>query len=327
MNGRVLVVDDDDDIRAILAVSLGLAGFDVVEARDGVEGLDTAQRMSPDAIVLDVMMPRLDGLSMLEQLRADPRLSHVPVIMLTARAQPGQAAEGLRAGADDYLAKPFDSHELVARIESSIRRADQHRSRNPLTGLPGNEQILTELQRRLERQEPLALLYADLDDFKAYNDYYGFMRGDQALQRLAQVLRTATDELPRDRSFVGHVGGDDFVAVVEPPVAQAVAERVCVLFDELSPLLYDPEDRQAGGIVLADRQGDTRRFGFLTVSVGIATTDRTRYDHHGQMIAVATEMKRYAKRLDADRSSHAMDRRRSTRGLAPAVDEHRGDHA
>ncbi|MEX0706018.1 MAG: response regulator, partial [Nitriliruptoraceae bacterium] len=142
---RVLVVDDDDDIRTVLRIVLELEGMEVVTACDGVEGLEVAHAQRPDAVLLDVNMPRMNGMQMLAALREDPALGHLPVLMLTARAETDDAVEALRAGADDHIAKPFDPRLLAARIEAVVRRGSQQRALNPLTGLPGNESIQAEL--------------------------------------------------------------------------------------------------------------------------------------------------------------------------------------
>ena len=168
---RILIADDDEDIRAFLDITLGLAGFEVVHARDGIEALELVHAHSPDVVVLDVMMPRMDGLETLRRLRTDARTSHLPVLILTAKAQRQDAIEGLDSGADDYVTKPFDAEELLARIRSALRRAEQQRTRNPLTGLPGNESILSDLSERIGQSQPFALLYVDLDQFKPFNDH------------------------------------------------------------------------------------------------------------------------------------------------------------
>lgn len=318
MSRRVLVVDDEADVRVFLTVTLELAGFDVIEAGDGVEALELARANAPDLVLLDVMLPRLDGMQALRRLRSDPRTSHLPVLLTTARTQREDVLQGLDAGADDCLTKPIDADVLVARVRAALRRSDQQRSLSPLTGLPGNERILTELAGRLERGEDVALLYVDLDRFKPYNDHYGFLRGDDALRALADLLRDVASEVGDAETFVGHVGGDDFVVVLAPDLAEAVAEAVCSRFDAIAPSLYDLEDRRAGGIEVADRRGVPQRFGLLSLSIGVAMTIHgdtgpagagERIAHHGELVTVATEMKRYAKSRGAAGSAYAIDRR------------------
>ena len=309
MTNRVLIADDDEDIRAYLEVTLRLDGFDVVQAGDGVEAVTLARTRSPDVIILDVMMPRLDGLQALHRLRGDSRTSHIPVVLLTARAQRSDAIAGLDAGADDYVTKPFDAEELLARIRSAMRRAETQRTRNPLTGLPGNESILADLTQRLDEGRPFAMLYVDLDRFKPFNDHYGFLRGDDALRSLAQILEDVRDELNDPEAFVGHVGGDDFVLTLPPQLAEDAAAAVCARFDAFSPSLYDDDDRAVGAIEVPDRRGVPQRHGMLSLSIGIATTDRRDFAHHGEVVVTATEMKRYAKTRGGAGSHYAFDRR------------------
>jgi len=307
---RVLVVDDDADVRAYLALTLDLAGFAVLEAGDGIQALERARDGSPDLVLLDIMMPRLDGMQTLRRLREDARTSHLPVVMMTARDQREDTLRGLEAGADDYITKPFDTDVLLARVRAALRRADQQRSLNPLTGLPGNERILGELGERLAGGRPFALLYVDLDQFKPFNDHYGFLRGDEALRSVGDLLRTVARERGDQDTFVGHIGGDDFVVILPPDLAEPVADTVCARFDALAPLLYDPDDRAAGTIEVPDRRGVPQGFGLLSLSIGVATTEHRDFDHVGEVVTVATEMKRYAKTRGRGRSTFAVDRRR-----------------
>ncbi|MFP4312042.1 MAG: response regulator [Nitriliruptoraceae bacterium] len=307
----MLVADDDEDIRAFLEITLQLAGFEVLLASDGQKAVELAHTGHPDIIVLDVMMPNLDGLEALERLRDDPRTGHLPVMLLTARTRTDDAIEGLDRGADDYLAKPFDPDELVARVRAALRRAETQRTRNPLSGLPGNESIVARLSRLLARRTSFALLYVDLDSFKPFNDHYGFVRGDEAIRAVATLLEQVRDELDDPEAFVGHVGGDDFVVLVRAELAEPTATAICDRFDRLAPQLYDQEDRAAGSIEVPDRRGVAQRYALLSLSIGIASTQVRDFPHHGEMVATATEMKRYAKSRLLGGSAYAIDRRGS----------------
>jgi diguanylate cyclase (GGDEF)-like protein len=306
---RVLIADDDEDIRAYLDVTLALAGYEVIEAGDGSAALEQARRGGPDLVLLDVMMPQMDGLEVLRRLREDARTAHLPIVLLTARGQASDTVEGLDAGADSYLTKPFDAEVLLAHVRAALRRADQQSARNPLTGLPGNERILSELTERLDAGEGVALLYVDLDQFKPFNDHYGFLRGDQAIQATADLLQGVASEHGDERTFIGHVGGDDFVVVIPPELADDVAHAICERFDALAPSLYDPIDRLAGGIEVADRRGIPQRFALLSLSIGGASTVNRELVHPGELVEVATEMKRYAKSRGGGRSTYEVDRR------------------
>src|SRR5919201_2511458 len=235
MPEMILVVDDDPDIARFVEVNLRSAGFDVAVATDGEEALRRAEEIRPDLVLLDVMMPRVDGFEVAQRLRRSTRTANTCIIMLTAKAQSSDKVLGLTAGADDYIIKPFDPIELLARVKTTIRRARDNRSLSPLTGLPGNIQIEDEVQRRVEEDQPFALLTCDLDDFKAYNDHHGFLRGDRVIQSTARILQDTVEEYCRTEGFIGHVGGDGFVLVVPTEVAANAAESIIALFDRDAP--------------------------------------------------------------------------------------------
>src|SRR5919197_767212 len=214
MSDLVLIADDDRDIVRFVEVNLKLEGFRVATAHDGDDALAKALSLAPNLVLLDVMMPRMDGYEVCSRLRADGRSAHIPVIMLTAKSLSADKVLGLTAGADDYIIKPFDPMELVARVKTTLRRASEMRALSPLTGLPGANRIEDELVRRMERDTAMAVVYADLDNFKSFNDRYGFLRGDEVISLAAQVLRLAAQESAGPDGFVGHIGGDDFVAIV-----------------------------------------------------------------------------------------------------------------
>ena len=230
--------------------------------------------------------------------------------MLTAKALSSDKVLGLSSGADDYIIKPFDPVELLARVKGTLRRAREMRALSPLTGLPGNIRVQEEIRRRVGEEQPFALLYADLDHFKAYNDNYGFVRGDRAIQSLARLVTETVHEVAGPAGFVGHVGGDDFVVIVDPDIAEDLAQKLCDRFDQQVPAMYDPEDAERGCIEVRDRQGNMKAFPLLTISVGVATTSNRRFSHYGEAVAVATEMKQFAKR--DPQSSFSVDRRATT---------------
>src|SRR6266567_215104 len=178
MAESVLVVDDDPDVARFVEVNLRSAGYEVTVASDGEEALEKAVEMRPDLVLLDVMMPKLDGFEVAERLRRDGRTSSCSIIMLSAKGLSTDKVLGLASGADDYIIKPFDGSELLARVKRTLLRAREMRALSPLTGLPGNMRVQEEILRRVAGDIPFALLYADLDHFKAFNDHYGFVRGD-----------------------------------------------------------------------------------------------------------------------------------------------------
>ena len=307
MPETILVVDDDPDIARFVEVNLRSAGYDVSVASDGAEALEKAGTLRPDLVLLDVMMPRIDGFEVAQRLRRNPQTSNTSIIMLTAKALSTDKVLGLTAGADDYIIKPFDPIELLARVKGTLRRAKEMRNLSPLTGLPGNIRIQEEIERMVREDRPFAVLYADLDNFKAYNDQKGFVRGDRLIQATARIIQDAVVEFAGSDGFVGHVGGDDFVAVVAPEIAEDVAKRIVERFDEEVDGFYEPEDLERGYVEVEDRKGVLQKLPLAGISVGIATSNVRRFAHYGEAVAVATEMKQFAKR-DL-RSSYAVDRR------------------
>ena len=307
----VLVVEDEPDLARLIEHHLTRQNLEVHCAFDGPTAVEMATHLEPDLILLDVMMEGMDGYAVCEQLREDARTANAFIVMLTARVRAEDRMRGLASGADEYLTKPFDPYELVARVKAALRRVREMRALSPLTGLPGNIHIQQRIERMVSDQRPFALLYADLDHFKAYNDHYGFVRGDRAIRVLADTIREAATEAGGTGSFVGHVGGDDFVMLVDPEQAVDVASRLVARFDAIVPSLYDPDDRRAGWIEVPDRRGAARRYPLLTLSIGVTSSVNRRFGHFGEVVTVANELKQFAKRHPG--SSYALDRRTEPR--------------
>jgi diguanylate cyclase (GGDEF)-like protein len=306
---RILIVDNEADIRRFVEVNLRLEGFEVMVAEDGAKGLQKAFESTPSLVLLDVMMPGIDGIEVCRRLRADPRTSHIPVILLTAKSMTVDKVVGLAAGADDYVLKPFDPMELVARVRTVMRRASDLRGASPLTGLPGNHRIETEIARRLEQHESIAVAYVDLNDFKSFNDHYGFLEGDKVIQATAEVLRQVLTSGSASGSFLGHIGGDDFVMVFHPDHIDSICRQAIEAFDDVIPGMYAQADLERGFLELADRRGETRRYGLVSMAIGVTTNTHRNFDDHRHMVMVATEMKSHIKRTERGKSAYAVDGR------------------
>lgn len=302
---RILIVDADSDVVRFLDAFLRSEGFETLSAVDGEGILEKVRVERPDLVLLDRDV-ELGGFEICRQLRDDPRTWNVCVIMLAAGSS-ADLVTGLSAGADDFVIKPFNPVELHARIGSTLCRTRLMRDRNPLTGMPGNTAITAELQRRIERELPFAAVHVDLDNFKAFNDHYGFVRGDEAIKLVGALLHEVAVRHEGAGGFVGHVGGDDFVMVCTPETAEQIAREIVGRFDEEVRSLYDPEDLRRGHITVTDRRGRTINFPIMTVSIGISTNARRRIGSHWEASEVSTEMKRVAKRAIA--STYAIDRR------------------
>jgi diguanylate cyclase (GGDEF)-like protein len=326
LRGRILVVDDELNLPVFLKDFLEESGFEVVLAINGKSALRMALESRPDAIILDVDLPDTDGYTLCRAMRRTSTLRTVPIVMLTALADKRNEIAGLRAGADDYLTKPIDTERLLARIENALSRNIRELDANPLTHLPGNTSILQELERRLKGQEPFAVLYGDLNNFKAFNDRYGFLRGDQAIKLAAQCVvfavegRAAQSATMSGQWFVGHVGGDDFIAIVPADQAENACREIIQRFDAAIPNLYDPEDKARGYIIGKTRQGQDAQFPFVGMAIVIVSNADQRFTHPGEISSMASELKSYAKSFG--KSAYVWDRRRGPaegEPLAPAA--------
>jgi diguanylate cyclase (GGDEF)-like protein len=292
---RILIAEDERNLRQVLTLQLQGAGFDVIEAEDGQAALDTALRDFPDLVLLDVMMPRMDGYEVCRRLRASHVTRHIPIIMLTARGEEDARISGLEGGANDYVTKPWGRRELVLRIRNALEWSRQQRSASPLTGLPGNHSINEELKRRLSSGTPFAMLQIDIDFFKSFNDHYGYARGDEAIQTLARIVLEASQKHSNGVDFVGHIGGDDFVLLSEPERAEAVAEDIIAGFNAAVRELYDAEDRERGSIEVPNRRHVVERFPLMSLTIALVSTDRMPVSHLAELIDVAQELKSHGK--------------------------------
>jgi diguanylate cyclase (GGDEF)-like protein len=305
---RILVVDDEEDLRYMLARLLEAHGYEVGVAADGETAVAMAPDFLPDLVLLDVAMPAMDGVEVVRRLRKHPKTTNASVIMVTARTQSKDKVVGLTAGADDYVVKPFEPDELIARIETALRRTGQMRDASPLTGLPGNLRVIEAIDEAIASGRGFAVLYADLDHFKAYNDRAGPERADDLIREAADVIQGSVDRHADTTSaFVGHIGGDDFIAVTEPEVAERTAASIVRDFEARVGAYYDADDLERGSVEIEDRTGNRREVPLVSISVGVATTLTRVFSHRADVIDVATEMKRFAKKRRG--SSYAIDRR------------------
>jgi diguanylate cyclase (GGDEF)-like protein len=308
-NGKhILVVDDDRNLRKIIQTNLELAGYDVMTASSGNDALRILDAIQPDLVVLDVMMPLMDGYEVARRIRRHPSNTHVPIIMLTAKGEVEDKLAGFDAGADDYMTKPFGPQELLARVKAKIRRVEVDASLSPLTRLPGNLAIEAELRRRIETNEAFAVLYLDLDNFKAFNDVYGFTHGDEAIQLVASTSVDMVRRRGTPQDFVGHIGGDDFIIVTLPDRAEEIARQIIDAFDSDIRKLYNERDLRQGYIETRDRRGTLNRYPVMSLSIAIISNDQRKLENYAQIGEAAAELKRYAKSIGG--SVYVKDKRR-----------------
>jgi DNA-binding response OmpR family regulator len=293
----VLVVDDELDLCRILETMLREDGYRATCVGSGAAALALAQKQSFDLIILDLLLPDLDGFAVLGALRARPATALTPIILLSARDSAPEKVRGLQLGADDYVTKPFSAAELLARVRAALRRRELEGGANPSTRLPGNVAIERAIRRRIENNLPFAVCYTDLDNFKAYNDTYSFLKGDAVIQQTAHVLLTAVEQLGNLDDFVGHIGGDDFIVITTPDRAERICARAIADIDALSPLLYDPETRRRGYIDAVDRHGRRARYPFVSISFGIVSSAVRPIVHVAEVAQRSVEPKKRAKAI------------------------------
>jgi len=292
---RILIVDDEPDIRDVVRLTLESEGYEVHEAGDGMEALDRIRSIHPHLILLDFKMPRLDGTGVCQAVRKDIVLRHLPIIMLTSKAEVSDKVEGIRSGADDYLTKPFEPAELLARVRMVLRRTAQALDANPLTKLPGNASILEELQKRIHENQPWAVCYIDLDQFKAFNDVYGFERGDEVIRSVARILLETMQTLGTADDFLGHIGGDDFVLITHPKRVEPICQTILAEVRKAACGFYNEQDRQRGYIEAKDREGRLRRFPLLTASIAVVSNEQKHIHHVAEIAQRGAELKAWIK--------------------------------
>lgn len=307
MADKILIVDDNDAVRKMLVTALS-KHYNIVEAASGEQALTIAAQGDVRLVLLDIMMPGMDGLETCLRLRRNPHSCHSIIVMLTARDKEDDVVTGLKMGADDYLTKPVNFSELKARIDSHLRRQWRDLQASPLTGLPGNRQIQQILTTNLKAGVSFAVIYADLNNFKAYNDRYGFAAGDEILNYTASVLTNAVQEKGNsDTDFVGHIGGDDFIIVTSQERCEAICQLSIERFDHEIKDFYDAKDLARGGIEATDRQGNQILAPILSIGLAVVIHEDSRFSHPGQISQVAAEVKKYVKKHE--KSAYLIDRR------------------
>ena len=308
MPARILIVDDDPDILDVLEISLSEESYEILKAMDGEEALRIIKSKPLDLVLLDYAIPKMNGRQVCMEVKKDILLRHLPIIMVTGKGEVSDKVGGIDAGADDYIVKPFEPKELLARIRMILRRTARDLEANPLTRLPGNVSILNELSSRIESNTLFAVCYIDIDKFKSYNDKYGFEHGDEVIRETARILIQAAQETGNPNDFIGHIGGDDFVVVTTPDVVDNLCRKIIADFEKTAPSFYNESDRKNGYIIGFDRQGKEQRIPLLSVSIGVVTNEFRKIEHVAQIGEIGAELKSYAKSLE--RSNYVKDQRK-----------------
>jgi len=289
---RLLVVEDDVDIGKMLKIYFGSLEYDVDVATRGSEALEKTKQVLPHLIVLDIMLPDIDGYEVCRTLRTNTRTSHIPVIFLTQKDERSDKLQGLELGADDYITKPFDIEELKLRVQGAIRRAERESLTDPRSGLPAGR-LIEEQLRRIIREDGWGLLDARINDFDAFRDVYGFVAGDDVLRFAAMLIGEVVDEAGTSTDFIGHAGGDNFIVITTENAAPSIKQHLKTRFAEEVLSHYNFLDRQQGYMEAPTPDGIVKT-PFMTISIGLISPS----DQGFADIREITELGAEARRID-----------------------------
>ncbi len=310
---RTLVAAGEKTLETPYLHHLRGAGF-IIDTFPSTRGLyDHIIANIPNVLLMDLDSLDSEAIGIIQKLKDNPMTFTKPIIVAYGSQDVSIEIQALEAGAEDFLRKPLWPEILVARINTSIRRNTRLQISNPLTGLPGAVYVEEQTIRRLAANQPLALCYVDIDYFKAYNDKYGYRRGDNVIRILATILNEGVSLFGGQGDFVGHIGGDDFVIILHNACVVPVCEYVTKSFDILIPFQYNEDDQEAGYIHSRSRQGEEMHFPIMTVAIGIVSNENRRIESYLQLTELAAEMKEYTKSITKNayppRSAFRVDKR------------------
>jgi PleD family two-component response regulator len=288
---RLLIVEDDHDISNMLKIYFTGLGYDVDAAIRGGEALEKTKHVLPHLIVLDIMLPDIDGYEVCRTLRTNTRTSHIPVIFLTQKDERSDRLQGLELGADDYITKPFDIEELKLRVQGAIRRSERESLTDPRSGLPAGR-LIEEQLRRIIRETGWAYMDVRINDFDAFRDVYGFVASDDVLRFAAMILGEVLDEIGTSGDFIGHAGGDNFIIITREESASSISQRIKARFADEVQTHYNFMDRQQGFIQAPKAEGQTEKFPLMTLAVGIVSPSQQQFADIREITELAAEARR-----------------------------------
>lgn len=293
---EILFADDDPAMREMVSQVFGSAGYRIRLAENGDEALEELRRSEPDIAVLDYRMGVPDGLEVCRRIKTDPRLEHLPVLILTGESEIENRLAGFEAGADDYLAKPFDPRELLARVRAMLLLTRRGLDRNPTSGLPGGEAMYRQFEQHRANTKSFCICYLDLDFFKPFSDRFGFAAADRVIRAVGTILINVTPT----GTFVGHVGGDDFVVFVACDEARAQMLKAQTQLREALRDILPPGEGDKETYRGVDREGLTRDFPLTRLTAAIIQVDPGSIGSLFDLSEMVAEAKRVAKRADGD---------------------------
>lgn len=306
--GSILLIIQDQETCGFLSELLIGEGYEVSKTADHKEGFYKLSLHSFNLVVCDFSSSSVNGIEVCKHIRQQFNLRHLGIILLMSSKDPMDKIKGIYSGADDYVEIPFEPAEFLARVKASLVRITRDLDANPLTKLPGNITLLKELETRIKSGKLFAVGYVDLNKFKEFNDRYGFELGDQAISLSAKIIITGLQRKGGQGDFLGHIGGDDFIFITVPQMAEDIAKVIVDEFDKSILPLFSEEDRARGYMITKNRAGDECHVPLLSVSIGIVTNELRKFSHVGEISQVAAELKKYAKSIGG--SVYVKDRRK-----------------
>jgi DNA-binding response OmpR family regulator len=290
-NARLLIVEDDIDIANMLKIFFSSQGYQIDLAMRGSEALDKAREMMPHLIVLDIMLPDIDGYEVCKQLRTKTRTSHIPIIFLTQKDERSDRLAGLELGVDDYITKPFDIEELKLRVHNAITRSERESLTDANSGLPSGRAIEDQL-RKMIRLDGWALMDIRIDAFEPFKEVYGFITATDVIRYTALLLGEIMDELGDDEDFLGHVGGDNFVVITKENNVDTIREKLKSQFTEKIQLQYNFMDRQQGYITVPGESGEAVKAPLMTLTIGVVSPSTHDFSDIREITELAAEERR-----------------------------------
>lgn len=310
MTNSIIIADDDEEFIEEFESNLALSGYTIHRASNGEEAVELALELQPDLLILDIVMPVLDGFQACKKIRDNPSTSAISVILLTSQTVGSEKIRALEIGADDFVEKPVDWAEFKARISSVLRRASQLRDLSPLTNLPGNFRISTELAELVaDPSNKYAVLNIEIDYFKSINDRYGSGRGDKVIKFTGKLLSDIMANTSGKPSVLGHIGGARFIIITAPENVEDVCEKIIAKFDAGIADFYDEDARQSGYVEIKNRKNEMVQHPICIIAIGVVSTQWREVRSQWEATATATEMCEHAKR--EPKSNYEIDRRRT----------------
>ena len=304
---KILVIDKDEDSLHLLVSRLEARGYGVINADSSALGLRLVTEELPDLILVDSGMESIHGEELPHVIKHSTHNFFIPIIMMAKQDSIAEQIMGMHRGFDDIIIKPFNPLELQLRIRMNLKRAQESVQANPLTKLPGNIAIEHKIKESIASDRKFSVCYLDIDNFKSFNDKYGYDKGDDVIVQTSRIILRVIQDFNNEDIFVGHVGGDDFIVILSPEEEERFAEMCIAEFDRLIPTHYNKEDQEDGEIMVINRRGIEERFPLMSISIAAMTNVHRPYSNPGEIAQTAAEVKKYLKMQKG--SNYLRDRR------------------